>query len=68
MDHTKAVGLLHEGPLVGFTKQPVGAEQSEVNIGASLVRVIGKNWKENERKEYRKKLNNENTRKSSTKK
>jgi hypothetical protein len=30
VDHAKAVGLLHEGPLVGFTEQPVGAEQSEV--------------------------------------
>jgi hypothetical protein len=43
VDHAKAVGLLHKGPLVGFTEQPVGTEQSEMNIGATLVLVIGKN-------------------------
>jgi len=43
VDHAKAVGLLHEGPLVGFTEQPVGAEQSEVNTGETMVLVIGKN-------------------------
>jgi len=73
VDHAKAVGLLHEGPLVGFTEQPVGKEQSEVNIGGNggtcnweelIVKTSGK---ENERNEDWKKLNNE-TMKSCTKK
>lgn len=73
VDHAKAVGLLHEGPFVDFTEQPVGAEQSEVNIGATVVRVTGeelnvkRSGKENERNEDWKRLNNE-TRKSCTKK
>jgi len=43
VDHAKAIGLLHEGPLVGFTEQPVGAEQGIVNTGATVVRAAGKN-------------------------